>query len=264
MPMDRRGNPWGRRPSPRRPIDGLRGPHFNSMELSAGSHGLPGRGRGSGISAARHWVSHPTGGWNCAAAVVFSRGPRNLPERGRVPGNGRSGDRDADAKEAENLLAPRAGQGLLEVRSTLQWQPHCPRDLLDRARANGPAARVREEDKEDSERGPDPSAQTHEGDRAMRKRTAKKAGIGSAFDDFLKDEGTYEATQGLAIKRVLAWQIEEAMKKQRLTKAEMARRMETSRSQLDRLLDPDSHSVTLETLTRAARAIGRQVKLELV
>ena len=44
------------------------------MELSAGSHGLPGRGRGSGISAARHWVSHPTGGWNCAAAVVFSRG----------------------------------------------------------------------------------------------------------------------------------------------------------------------------------------------
>jgi len=97
----------------------------------------------------------------------------------------------------------------------------------------------------------------------MRKRTAKKAGIGSAFDDFLKDEGTYEATQGLAIKRVLAWQIEEAMKKRRLTKAEMARRMETSRSQLDRLLDPDSASVTLETLTRAARAIGRQVKLEL-
>jgi len=98
----------------------------------------------------------------------------------------------------------------------------------------------------------------------MRKRTAKKAGIGSAFDDFLKDEGTYEATQGLAIKRVPAWQIEEAMKKQRLTKAEMARRMETSRSQLDRLLDPDSDSVTLETLTRAARAIGRQVTLELV
>ena len=98
----------------------------------------------------------------------------------------------------------------------------------------------------------------------MRKRTAKKAGIGSAFDDFLKDEGTYEATQGLAIKRVLAWQIEKAMKKQRLTKAEMARRMETSRSQLDRLLDPESNSVTLETLTRAARAIGRHVKLELV
>jgi len=98
----------------------------------------------------------------------------------------------------------------------------------------------------------------------MKKRTTKKGGIGSAFDDFLKDAGTYEATQTVAIKRVLAWQIEKAMKKQRLTKAEMARRMETSRSQLDRLLDPDSDSVTLETLTRAARAIGRQVKLELV
>ena len=94
----------------------------------------------------------------------------------------------------------------------------------------------------------------------MRKRTTKKAAIGSTFDDFLKDE----ATQQVAIKRVLAWQIEEAMKKQHLTKAEMARRMETSRSQLDRLLDPESNSVTLETLTRAARAIGRQVKLELV
>jgi len=98
----------------------------------------------------------------------------------------------------------------------------------------------------------------------MRKRTTRKVGIGSAFDDFLKDEGTYEATQSIAIKRVLAWQIEKAMKKQGLTKAEMARRMETSRSQLDRLLDPESNSVTLETLTRAARAIGRRVKLALV
>jgi predicted XRE-type DNA-binding protein len=98
----------------------------------------------------------------------------------------------------------------------------------------------------------------------MRKRTTKKAGIGSAFDDFLKDEGTYDRTQAVAIKRVLAWQIDKAMKEQRLTKAEMARRMDTSRSQLDRLLDADSNSVTLETLTRAARAIGRRVKLELV
>ena len=98
----------------------------------------------------------------------------------------------------------------------------------------------------------------------MSRRANKKARIGSAFDDFLKNERTYEATQAVAIKRVLAWQIEKAMKKQRLTKAEMARRMDTSRSQLDRLLDPDRESVTLETLTRAARAIGRQVKLELV
>ena len=98
----------------------------------------------------------------------------------------------------------------------------------------------------------------------MRKRTNKNGGIGSALDDFLKDAGVYEATQAVAIKRVLAWQIEKAMKQQDLTKAEMARRMETSRSQLDRLLDPDSDSVTLDTLTRAARAIGRRVKLELL
>src|SRR5437867_4486545 len=79
---------------------------------------------------------------------------------------------------------------------------------------------------------------TDEGDRAVKKRRTRKAGIGSAFDDFLKEEGTYEATQAVAIKRVLAWQIEKAMKEQHLTKAEMARRMATSRSQLDRLLDP--------------------------
>ena len=59
----------------------------------------------------------------------------------------------------------------------------------------------------------------------MRKRTTKKAGIGSAFDDFLKDEGTYEATQAVAIKRVLAWQIEKASKKQHVTNADMAPRM---------------------------------------
>ena len=98
----------------------------------------------------------------------------------------------------------------------------------------------------------------------MSKRTTKNARIGSAFDDCLKNGGTYEATQAVVIKRVLAWQIAKAMKAQHLTKAEMARRMDTSRSQLDRLLDPDSDSVTLETLTRAGRAIGRLVKLELV
>jgi predicted XRE-type DNA-binding protein len=98
----------------------------------------------------------------------------------------------------------------------------------------------------------------------MTRRNRKKGAVGSTFDDFLKEDGTYEATQAVAIKRVLAWQIGQAMEKKQLTKAEMARRMDTSRSQLDRLLDPDSNSVTLETLARAARAVGRQVKVELV
>ena len=98
----------------------------------------------------------------------------------------------------------------------------------------------------------------------MTKRISKRGGIGAAFDDYLKEEGTYEATQAVAIKRVLAWQIEQAMREKHITKAEMARRMDTSRSQLDRLLDPESDSVTLETLARAARAVGRQVRVELV
>ena len=98
----------------------------------------------------------------------------------------------------------------------------------------------------------------------MKKHISKKAGIGSTFDDFLKEEGTYEATQAVAVKRVLAWQIAQAMKAQHITKADMARRMDTSRSQLDRLLDPESNSVTLETLARAARAVGRRVKVQLV
>ena len=98
----------------------------------------------------------------------------------------------------------------------------------------------------------------------MTKRNRKKGAVGSTLDDFLKEDGTYESTQAVAIKRVLAWQIGQAMEKKQLTKAEMARRMDTSRSQLDRLLDPESNSVTLETLTRAARAVGCQVRVELV
>jgi antitoxin HicB len=94
--------------------------------------------------------------------------------------------------------------------------------------------------------------------------SAKKKGrIGSSLDSFLKDEGRFEATQAVAIKRVLAWQIEQEMKAQSITKKAMAERMQTSRAQLDRLLDPSNDSVTLDTLTRAAHALGRNLKLEL-
>ncbi len=91
-----------------------------------------------------------------------------------------------------------------------------------------------------------------------------KGRVGSSFGAFLKTEGRYEDTQALAIKRVLAWQIEEAMKAGDVSKTEMARRMNTSRSQLDRLLDPENDSVSLETLTRAAHAVGRSLKFELI
>ena len=90
-----------------------------------------------------------------------------------------------------------------------------------------------------------------------------KAGIGSSFDDFLKEEGIHEDVQAIAIKRVIAWQIAEAMKDQSITKVEMAKRMNTSRSQLDRLLDPNNDQVKLETLGRAARTLGRELRVEL-
>jgi hypothetical protein len=88
--------------------------------------------------------------------------------------------------------------------------------------------------------------------------------IGSTFSDFLKQEGLYEDVTAHAIKRVLAWQIEQEMKTQGLTKVEMAKRMKTSRAQLDRLLDPNNDKVQLETIQRAAIAVGRRLHLELV
>lgn len=87
--------------------------------------------------------------------------------------------------------------------------------------------------------------------------------IGSTFDEFLREEGLYEEVQGTAIKRVVAWQLAEEMKRQSITKVEMARRMQTSRSQLDRLLDPDNDRVELATLGRAARALGRELRIGL-
>ena len=92
----------------------------------------------------------------------------------------------------------------------------------------------------------------------------KKGRIGSSFDDFLKEEGDYEETSAVAIKRVLAWQLEKAMAKEGLTKNEMAKRMRTSRSQLDRILDPDNDKIQLDTVFKAARVLGRGVKLQLV
>jgi DNA-binding Xre family transcriptional regulator len=92
----------------------------------------------------------------------------------------------------------------------------------------------------------------------------KKGRIGSSFDDFLKQDGIYEEMTARAIKRVIARQLGALMADQGLTKSELAKRMKTSRAQLDRLLDPENESVTLGTLTRAAQAVGRQLRMELV
>ena len=87
---------------------------------------------------------------------------------------------------------------------------------------------------------------------------------GSSFEDFLKEEAILEASTTTAVKRVLAWQIEQAMRAQRITKSAMAARMYTSRSQLERLLDPEKTGVTLETIQRAAAVVGRELRIELV
>ncbi len=92
----------------------------------------------------------------------------------------------------------------------------------------------------------------------------KKSNVGSSFDSWLREEGIYEEVAATALKRVLARQLEAAMKEKQLSKAEMARRMRTSRAALDRLLDPEYDAVTLNTLRKAALALGRQVRLELV
>ena len=87
---------------------------------------------------------------------------------------------------------------------------------------------------------------------------------GSSFDDWLKEEGIYEECTAAALKKVLAWQIEQEMAKRSLTKTAMAEHMHTSRSQLDRLLDPEKTGVSLETMQRAAAAVGRELRIELV
>jgi len=88
--------------------------------------------------------------------------------------------------------------------------------------------------------------------------------IGSSLDDFLAEEGLLESSQSYAIKQVLAWQVAQFIEQQKLTKAAMAGRMNTSRSALDRLLDPDNDSVTLKTLQNAAEVIGAHLEMKLV
>lgn len=87
---------------------------------------------------------------------------------------------------------------------------------------------------------------------------------GSSFDSFLEEEGIREEVEALAIKRVIAWEFEQAMQRQQKTKLEMARALRTSRSQLDRLLDPANTAVSLATVARAAEVLGKRMDIRLV
>ena len=87
---------------------------------------------------------------------------------------------------------------------------------------------------------------------------------GSAFDGFLEQEGILGETEAVALKRVIAWQIERAMVARGITKNAMAKRLSTSRTQIDRLLDPAHVGVSIETIARAAKAVGKRVTFQIV
>jgi len=93
---------------------------------------------------------------------------------------------------------------------------------------------------------------------------SKNPYIGSSFDDLLEEDGTLEEINLIAIKRVISWQIQEAMHQKKINKTEMAKEMHTSRSSLNRLLDPENLSVTIDTIERAAKVVGKRIHVELV
>lgn len=90
------------------------------------------------------------------------------------------------------------------------------------------------------------------------------AHIGAGIDDFLEEEGIRDEFQARAVKEVIAWQLVQAMKDRNISKRQLASLMKTSRTQIDRVLDPENGNVTTETLQRAAAFVGRKVEIELV
>lgn len=98
----------------------------------------------------------------------------------------------------------------------------------------------------------------------MKKTNAHNPHRGSSLDEFLYKEGIYEEAKAAATKKVLAWQLENILKKQKITKTELALRMHTSRAAVNRLLDPDNHSINLLTMERAAKALGKKMSIQFV
>ncbi len=96
------------------------------------------------------------------------------------------------------------------------------------------------------------------------KKNDKNPHRGSSFDSFLQDEGMYEEVNAKAVKKVLAWQLAQALATKNVTKTELASRMHTSRAAVNRLLDPDNPSLNLQTIEKAARALGKKLAIQLV
>ncbi len=96
-----------------------------------------------------------------------------------------------------------------------------------------------------------------------RKKNGATGHVGSTFDSFLEEEGIREEVEAVAVKRVIAWQLADAMRKKKKTKQALAKELHTSRSQLDRLLDPQNIAVSLDTITRAANALGKRLVIRI-
>jgi antitoxin HicB len=141
-------------------------------------------------------------------------------------------------------------------------QPDRAGDFLHGRRPHDPSAWLYQKDAEDAAAGHRSGAATQT--RGDMMTTNGKARVSEeTFDEFLAGQGLLEVCEDQAIKEIIATQLAEAMKAQGLTKSAMAQRMKTSRRQLDRLLDPATPSVTLDTLRRAANAVGRTLRVEL-
>ncbi len=129
-------------------------------------------------------------------------------------------------------------------------------------------ARIYQEDTQDTIRrfgnGKAKQEQTRAGNEMSKRINGKVDHSGSSFDSFLEEEGIREEVEAVAVKRVLAWQLAQAMKRQQKTKQTMAKELRTSRSQLDRLLDPRNTAVTLDTVSRAARVLGKRLVVKIV
>ena len=143
----------------------------------------------------------------------------------------------------------------------LPGRANCAGGLRRPRYAHGIAAWLREEDAEDPETRLGAGEATSKGNHVM---TQKRGRIGSSFEDYLAEQGTLEETTASAVKRVLAWQLEQAMERKQISKSAMARAMCTSRSQLDRILDPDNDHIRLDTLTAAANVLGLNLRIELI
>jgi antitoxin HicB len=135
------------------------------------------------------------------------------------------------------------------------------------SRASRGASRIYQEDPGDTGERSRIGAQAPSGVKGMskmrNKRKTRKSHMGSSIDEFMKREGIFEEAQAQAVKEVVAWQLDEAMKKQKISKNKTAILLKTSRTQVDRILNPKS-DITLSSLQRAAAMVGRRVTIELV